>query len=89
MELIITVPDEAKVALEQRARERGCRDVTTYVERLITTDLLAAKSFESPSKKFMSNYRVFVTSSESRRGRQRPPHSASDSQSPSPTVDSD
>ena len=46
MELTITVPDEAKVALEQRARERGCRDVTTYVERLITTDLLAAKSFD-------------------------------------------
>lgn len=46
MELIITVPDEAKVALEQRARERGYSDVTTYVERLITTDLLAAKSFD-------------------------------------------
>jgi hypothetical protein len=46
MELTITVPDEAKVALEQRARERGCRDVTVYVERLITTDLLAAKSFD-------------------------------------------
>ena len=46
MELIITVPDEAKVALEQRARERGCSDVTTYVERLITTDLLTAKSFD-------------------------------------------
>ncbi len=46
MELTITVPDDAKVALEQRARERGCRDVTTYVERLITTDLLAAKSFD-------------------------------------------
>jgi hypothetical protein len=46
MELIITVPDEAKVALEQRARERGCSDVTTYVERLITTDLLATKSFD-------------------------------------------
>jgi hypothetical protein len=46
MELTITVPDEAKVALEQRARERGCSDVTTYVERLITTDLLAAKSFD-------------------------------------------
>ncbi len=46
MELTITVPDEAKIALEQRARERGCRDVTTYVERLVTTDLLAAKSFD-------------------------------------------
>ena len=46
MELTITVPDEAKIALEQRARERGCSDVTMYVERLITTDLLAAKSFD-------------------------------------------
>ena len=46
MELTIIVPDEAKVALEQRARERGCSDVTMYIERLITTDLLAAKSFD-------------------------------------------
>jgi hypothetical protein len=46
MELIITVPDEAKVALEQRARERGCSNVATYVERLITTDLLAAQPFD-------------------------------------------
>jgi hypothetical protein len=46
MELVITVPDEAKVALEQRARERGYSDVTMYVERLITTDLLAAQSFD-------------------------------------------
>lgn len=46
MELIITVSDEAKGALEQRARERGCPDVTTYVERLISSDLLAAKSFD-------------------------------------------
>jgi hypothetical protein len=46
MELTIIVPDDAKVALEQRARERGCGDVTTYVERLIITDLLAAKSFD-------------------------------------------
>jgi hypothetical protein len=46
MELTIIVPDDAKVALEQRARERGCDDVTTYVERLIITDLLAAKSFD-------------------------------------------
>jgi len=46
MELTITIPDEAKAALEHRARERGCRDVTTYVERLITTDLLGAKSFD-------------------------------------------
>ena len=46
MELTITVSDETKLALEQRARERGCSDVTKYVERLITTDLLAAKSFD-------------------------------------------
>lgn len=46
MELIITVPDETKSALEQRARERGCSDVNKYVERLITTDLLAAKPFD-------------------------------------------
>ncbi len=46
MELTIIVPDDAKVALEQRAHEQGCRDITTYVERLITTDLLAAKSFD-------------------------------------------
>ncbi len=46
MELIITVSDEAKGALEQRARERGYSDVTAYVERLITTDLLAATSFD-------------------------------------------
>jgi hypothetical protein len=46
MELTITVPDEAKVALEQRVRERGCRDVAMYVERLILTDLLAAQSFD-------------------------------------------
>lgn len=46
MELIITVPDETKSALEQRARERGCSNVNKYIERLITTDLLAAKSFD-------------------------------------------
>lgn len=46
MELKITVPDETKLALEQRARERGCSDVNKYVERLITTDLLSAKSFD-------------------------------------------
>lgn len=45
MELTITVPDETKFALEQRARERGY-DVSGYVERLIATDLLAAKSFD-------------------------------------------
>jgi hypothetical protein len=46
MELIITVPDETKSDMEQRARERGCSDVNKYVERLITTDLLAAKPFD-------------------------------------------
>ena len=46
MELTIKVPDETKLALEQRARERGCGDVTRYIERLISTDLLAAKSFD-------------------------------------------
>lgn len=46
MELTINVPDETKSALEQRARERGCSDVNKYVERLITADLLAAKSFD-------------------------------------------
>jgi hypothetical protein len=47
MELItITVADETKSALEQRARERGYSDVSKYVERLISTDLLTAKSFD-------------------------------------------
>lgn len=46
MQLTITVPEEAKMALEQRARERGFGDIAKYVERLITTDLLAAKSFD-------------------------------------------
>lgn len=46
MELTITVSDEAKVALERRARERGCDDVAKYVERLITIDLLAEQSFD-------------------------------------------
>ena len=46
MELTITVPDETRLALEQRARERGYSDVAKYVERLISTDLLAAKSFD-------------------------------------------
>jgi len=46
MEFPITVPDDATVAVAQRARERGCRDVTMYIERLITSDLLAAKSFD-------------------------------------------
>ncbi len=47
MELIVTVPDEAKMALERRAQARGCYDVTAYIERLITADLLAADSFDS------------------------------------------
>ena len=46
MELTINVSDETKLALEQRARARGCSDVTKYVEQLITTDLLAAKPFD-------------------------------------------
>lgn len=46
MELTITVSDETKSALEQRARERGYSEVSKYVERLISTDLLAAKSFD-------------------------------------------
>jgi len=46
MELKITVSEQATAALEQRARERGCDDVNKYVERLIATDLLAAKSFD-------------------------------------------
>ena len=46
MELTITVADETKSALEQRARERGYSDVSRYVERLISTDLLAAKPFD-------------------------------------------
>ncbi len=46
MELTVTVPDETKPALEQRARERGYPDVSRYVERLISADLLAASSFD-------------------------------------------
>ncbi|MEK6299801.1 MAG: hypothetical protein AABO41_03695 [Acidobacteriota bacterium] len=46
MELTITVTDDAKSALEERARERGCSDVNKYVERLIATDLLAGKPFD-------------------------------------------
>jgi hypothetical protein len=46
MELTITVSDDAKSALEQRARERGYTDAKQYVERLIAADLLAAKSFD-------------------------------------------
>lgn len=46
MELVITLPEEVQAALEQRARKQGYKDVKRYVERLITTDLLAAKSFD-------------------------------------------
>ena len=46
MDLTITIPDDAKSALRQRARAHGYTDVSRYVERLITTDLLAAKSFD-------------------------------------------
>jgi hypothetical protein len=46
MELTITVSDDAKLALEQRARERGYADAKQYVERLVQTDLLAAKAFD-------------------------------------------
>ena len=46
MELVITLPEEVQVALEQRAHKRGYNDVKRYVERLITADLLAAKSFD-------------------------------------------
>ena len=46
MELTIFVPDEAKLSLEERAHEFGCANITEYVERLVTTDLLAAKSFD-------------------------------------------
>jgi hypothetical protein len=46
MELVITLPEEVQLALEQRANNRGYKDVKRYVERLITADLLAAKSFD-------------------------------------------
>lgn len=46
MELTVIVPDETKSALEQRARERGYSDVSKYVARLISADLLAAKPFD-------------------------------------------
>lgn len=46
MELTITVPDEAKSALEERARARGCDDVAEYVEHLVTSDLLAAQALD-------------------------------------------
>lgn len=46
MELTINVPDETKSDLERRARARGYTDVSKYIERLISTDLLAAKSFD-------------------------------------------
>lgn len=46
MNLKITVSEDTKLALEQRARERGYSEVSRYVERLISTDLLAARSFD-------------------------------------------
>ncbi len=46
MDLTITIPDHTKSALKRRARAQGYTDVNRYVERLITTDLLAAKSFD-------------------------------------------
>jgi hypothetical protein len=46
MELTINVPDEAKSALEERARARGCDDLTKYVERLVTSDLSAAQALD-------------------------------------------
>lgn len=46
MELVITLPEEVQLALEKRAHKRGYKDVKRYVERLITADLLAAKSFD-------------------------------------------
>ncbi len=46
MELGITLPEEIQLALEQRANNRGYKDVKRYVERLITADLLAAKFFD-------------------------------------------
>jgi hypothetical protein len=46
MELTITVPNEVQLALEQRARARGCKDITKYVEYLISIDLLSIKSFD-------------------------------------------
>ena len=46
MELKVTVSEEQTAALEQRAREHGCADVNKYLERLIASDLLAAKSFD-------------------------------------------
>lgn len=54
MELVITLPEEIKLALVQRAHERGYEDVTNYVERLIRHDLFAAKTkpamAQSPQK---------------------------------------
>jgi hypothetical protein len=44
MELKITVSEKATAALERRARERGCSDVNTYVERLIATDLAVCEN---------------------------------------------
>jgi len=64
MDLTIKVPDEAKTALEQRARERGCSDVSKYVERLITTDLLAAKSFDEILAPIRQGFQESQTSDE-------------------------
>lgn len=57
MELTINVSDETKLALEQRARERGCSDVNKYVEHLITADLLAAKSFDEILAPIRQNFK--------------------------------
>lgn len=46
MELKITVPDDHRLALERRAQEQGYSDVSQYVERLISADLLATTSFD-------------------------------------------
>lgn len=46
MELTITISEETQGALAQRARAHGYSDLSKYVERLISTDLLAATSFD-------------------------------------------
>ncbi len=54
MELTITLSKEKQSALKQRASASGYTDVNKYIERLITTDLLAAKSFDeilAPARK--------------------------------------
>ena len=47
------------------------------------------KASKSPSKKFTSDYTVFVTLGESKRGGRRPPHSACGSRSPWPSDGTD